>query len=60
MSWFKRKHPKEANMKLRDFIADALMEVHYGVQNAIARRDKEGIIGRISPAVPEPGGAQID
>lgn len=47
-------------MKLRDFIADALMEVHYGVQNAIARRDKEGIIGRISPAVPEPGGAQID
>ena len=37
-------------MKLRDFIADALMEIYHGVQNAIKRRDEEGLAGRISPA----------
>jgi hypothetical protein len=47
-------------MKLRDFIADALMEVHHGVQNAIVRRDKEQIAGRISPAFLDPTGQPID
>jgi hypothetical protein len=36
-------------MKLRDFVADALMEISHGVQTAIERRDKEGLVGRISP-----------
>lgn len=40
-------------MKLRDFIADALIEVQHGVQNAINRRDREGIVGRISPVFAE-------
>jgi len=47
-------------MKLRDFIADALMEVHYGVQSAIERRDKDGLVGRISPAFIESNTGQID
>jgi hypothetical protein len=51
---------EEANMKLRDFIADALMEVHHGVQNAIKRRDEEGLAGRISPGINEPDTGQID
>jgi hypothetical protein len=41
-------------MKLRDFITDALMEVQHGVQNAIDRRDKEQLVGRISPAFLDP------
>lgn len=41
-------------MKLRDFIAEALIEIQHGVQNAIVRRDESGIAGRISPAFPSP------
>jgi hypothetical protein len=47
-------------MKLRDSIADALMEVHYGIQNAIERRDKEGILGRVSPVFSDPSNPSID
>ena len=41
-------------MKLRDFIAEVLKEIQYGVQNAIEHRDKSGVAGRISPAFLSP------
>ncbi len=44
----------EAKVKLRDFIAEALMEVQHGVQNAIDQRDKSGVAGRISPIFSDP------
>ncbi len=47
-------------MKLREFIADALMEVQHGVQDAIERRDKSGLVGRISPAFRDPTDPSID
>jgi len=47
-------------MKLRKFIADALMEIHYGVQEAIERRDEARLAGRISPAFMDQADAQID
>jgi hypothetical protein len=42
-------------MKLQDFIVDALMEIQYGVQQAIDRQEKQGGNGRISPVFQEPG-----
>lgn len=47
-------------MKLRDFVADALMEISHGVQTAIERRDKEGLVGRISPVFGGPSAPAID
>jgi len=36
-------------MKLREFIAETLVEIQQGVVKAIDRRDEEGLAGRISP-----------
>jgi Trypsin-co-occurring domain 2 len=47
-------------MKLREFIAEALMEVQHGVQDAIERRDKSGVVGRISPAFRDPSDPSVD
>lgn len=50
----------EKKMRLRDFIAEALMEVQHGVLDAIERRDKSGIPGRISPAFSDLSDTLID
>lgn len=47
-------------MKVRDFVTDALMEICYGVQAAIERRDREGLVARISPAFADPSDPSID
>jgi hypothetical protein len=47
-------------MKLRDFIAEALTEIQHGVKDAIDRRDREGLVGRISPVFRDPSDPSKD
>lgn len=47
-------------MKLREFIAETLVEIHQGVAQAIDRRDKERLAGRISPIFSSPNESTLD
>lgn len=47
-------------MKLRDFVAETLVEIQQGVAKAIDRRDQEGLAGRISPVFSDPTDPVLD
>lgn len=47
-------------MKLREFIAETLVEIQQGVAKAIDRRDQEGLAGRISPIFSDPNDKDLD
>ena len=47
-------------MKLREFIAETLVEIQKGVTKAIDRRDEENLPGRISPVFSDPNNPILD
>jgi len=47
-------------MKLREFIAETLIEIQQGVNKAISRRDEENLPGRISPIFSGPADETLD
>jgi hypothetical protein len=47
-------------MKVSEFISDALIEVCRGVDDAIKRRDSEGLTARISPIFLDPADQSVD